>query len=241
MHIALSVQFGRDDQLIFAQQLGVQHVLAQVDSYDEKMLVALKNRVEKTGLRLAGIDGMRLADAEQAVAAVRAAADAGIGLIGCAHPSAAPGAPQPIGRGGALVQTERAPSVAFPPGMDSVVQAAAEGCVALAWRGRSTPAGMGLDLPLGDLGDDPDAALDALGSPVYIARAHNAKGGAPSFLDEGDVHLPRAVMALKKAGFDGPLLAYQPPGMVGDSAWGHKARAYDLGYLKAVLQALNAQ
>ncbi len=240
MRIALSVQFGRDDQLIFAQQLGVECVLAQVDGYDEKTLVALKNRVEKTGLRLAGIDGLALADAEQAVNAVRNAATAGIPLISCTRPSAAVVAPQPTGRGGALVQTESASLSAFPQGMDSVVQAAAERDVALAWMGRGAPTGTGLDLPLSDLGDDPDAALGALDNPVHIARAHSVKNGASSFLDEGDVNLPRAIMALKRSGFNGPLLAHHPLGMVGDSAWGHKARAYDLGYLKAVLQALNA-
>ena len=241
MHIALSVQFGRDDQLIFAQQLGVQHVLAQIDQCDEKTLVSLKNRVEKTGLCLAGIDGFALANADSAIAAVRAAAEAGIALIGCARPNGAPNTPQPTGRGGALVQTADAAPAEFPQGMDSVLQIATECGVALAWMGRSAPSGMGLDLLLSDLGDAPDAALSALENPVHIARAHNAKSGAPSFLDEGDVHLPRAMMALKEAGFDGPLLAHHPLGMVGDSAWGHKARAYDLGYLKAVLQALNAR
>ncbi len=33
-------------------------------------------------------------------------------------------------------------------------------------------------------------------------------------------------------------LSELPPGMVGDEAWGYKGRAFDLGYLKAVLQVL---
>ena len=174
MHIALSVQFSRDDQLIFAQQLGVGHVLAQVDHCDEKTLVSLKNRVEKTGLCLAGIDGFALANADSAIAAVRAAANAGIALIGCAMPSGTPSTPRPTGRGGALVQMEDAAPAEFPPGMDSALQAAAECGVGLAWMGRSAPAGMGLDLLLSDLGDDPEAALGTLSNPVHIeiGRAH---------------------------------------------------------------------
>ena len=70
MHIALSVQFGRDDQLIFAQQLGVKHVMAQVDCYDEKTLESLRNRVQRTGLQLAGIEGVPLVRVE-AMQAIR--------------------------------------------------------------------------------------------------------------------------------------------------------------------------
>ena len=75
---------------------------------------------------------------------------------------------------------------------------------------------------------------------MLIASACNRRGGKQAFLDEGDVNLPRVLWALRKAGFSGPLLAYQAPGMVGDSEWGHKGRAYDLGYLKAVLQAIQS-
>jgi hypothetical protein len=84
MHIALSVQFGRDDQLIFAQQLGVEHVVASVERrWDIETLAALKNRVEKTGLKLAGVEGLLTTDTEEAVAAVRAVEAAGIELISC--------------------------------------------------------------------------------------------------------------------------------------------------------------
>ena len=73
MHIALSVQFGRDDQLIFAQQLGVEHVVANMERrWDLETLTALKNRVEKTGLKLEAVEMSVATDMDEAVAAVRA-------------------------------------------------------------------------------------------------------------------------------------------------------------------------
>ena len=63
-------------------------------------------------------------------------------------------------------------------------------------------------------------------------------GGGEAFLDEGEVSLPLALRELQRAGFAGPVRAGQPPGMIGDAAWGHKGRAFDAGYLRAVLQVL---
>jgi hypothetical protein len=243
MHIALSVQFGRDDQLIFCQQLGVDYALAQVDRCDEQTLIALKNRVERTGLRLAGIDGFVLTDLETAQRAVAAAAAASIDLISCtgiAQPSSEP--PQPIGRGGALSTPYNAPEIALSEEeLRALARTAEDAGVRLAWSGFDALPGMGFDLSLDRLGDDPTAALDALAAPVYIARARNIQDGNTSFLDEGDVHIPRAIRALQRSGFSGPLLAHIPLGMAGDTEWGHKARAYDLGYLKAALQALQVR
>ena len=50
MDIALNVQYGRDDQLIFAQQLGVEQVVMTVENYGEEVLAMAKNRVEKSAL-----------------------------------------------------------------------------------------------------------------------------------------------------------------------------------------------
>ena len=59
MNLALALDCARDEDLIFAQQLGVTHVLAQLpDATDWRArdLRALRNRVEKAGLALAGIE-----------------------------------------------------------------------------------------------------------------------------------------------------------------------------------------
>ena len=241
MHIALSVQFGRDDQLIFAQQLGVEHVMAQVDCYDEKTLESLRNRVQRTGLQLAGIEGVPLVRVEALQDIISTAEAVGIDLISCTGPiSGSPPQPRPTGRGNALIPTRADPVSGLSAGETStVIDAARDAGLRLAWTGSNSPVGMGMDLALDHLGEDPTTTLAALKAPVIIARARNTRRGEPCFLDEGDCYLPRCISSLKAHSFDGPLLAHYPLGMVGDTDWRHKARAYDLGYLKAVLQALS--
>jgi|GEM_PF-2471962 len=242
MHIALSVQFGRDDQLIFAQQLGVEHVVAHVERrWDVETLTALKNRVEKTGLKLAGVEALLTTDTQEAVAAVRAAGAAGIELISCVAGPPTRDQRQPTGRGGALVDSDKTTAATIvPQGAEAIVEVAQEAGVSIAWTGKSAHAGGGLDLPLDRLGDDPAAALAALEAPVLIARAWNRRGSEQAFLDDGDTKLPRVLLALKEAQFTGLLLASPPPGIAGDSEWGHKGRAFDLGYLKAIVQTIQS-
>lgn len=240
MHIALSVQFGRDDQLILAQQLGVEHVVASVERrWDVETLTALKNRVEKTGLKLAAVEGLLTDETEVAVAAVRAIGAAGIEMASCVVGSMTRGERRPTGRGDALVASRKSTAVILvPPDPEAIVEAAREAGVSIAWTGERAPGGGGLDLPLSNLEGDPSAALAALEAPVLIARVWNRRGGEQAFLDEGEANVPRTLMALKSIGFTGPLLASSPPGMAGDSEWGHKGRAFDLGYLKAILQTI---
>ena len=240
MHIALSVQFGRDDQLIFAQQLGVEHVMAQVDCYDEKTLESLRNRVQRTGLQLAGIEGVPLVRVEALQAIISTAEAVGINLISCTGPiSGSTPQPRPTGRDNALIPTSADSVSSLSAGETStVIDTARDAGLQLAWTGLNSPAGMGMDLALDHLGEDPTTTLAAFKAPIFIARARNTKRGEPCFLDEGDCDLPRCISALKAHGFNGPLLTHYPLGMVGDTDWRHKARAYDLGYLKAVLQAL---
>ena len=125
MYLALCVEYGRDDQLIFAQQLGVEHVVMAVECWDAASLAHAKNRVEQATLTLAGLEGLSLQDAQAAQTALRATAR-------------------------------------------------------------------------------------------------------------------QALLALQRVGFAGPLCAGPPPGLVGDTDWGHKGRAYDLGYLRAVLQTIES-
>ena len=53
--------------------------------------------------------------------------------------------------------------------------------------------------------------------------------------------MPGVLLALQETGSTGPVRALAPPCMVGDSGWGHMGRAYDLGYLKAVLQTIESR
>ena len=79
------------------------------------------------------------------------------------------------------------------------------------------------------------AAIADYGERLAPMRVGNAAAGREAFLNEGETDVPRALMALKKVGFNGPIRAVSPPSMVGDTEWRHKGWAYDLGYLKAIL------
>ena len=106
----------------------------------------------------------------------------------------------------------------------------------------------GVDLSLGTVAamadEDPVRAIRHFGGQdkLFMVHLRNVRGKVPvftdTFLDEGDVVIPRALLACRSVGFAGPIRAATPPGMVGDTEWGHKGRAHDLGYLRALLQVL---
>lgn len=234
MDIALNVQYGRDDQLIFAQQLGVEQVVMTVENYGEEVLAMAKNRVEKSALKLAGLEGLVLADVEAASAVVRAAGAVGIGLVSVGQ--TAVDAREPVGRGEAMAGRRSGPAVNA-SAVASVLTAANEAGVQLALAG-DVP-GAGVDLDLAELGGtDPVAIINGYGDRLLMVRVGNVSADREAFLNEGEIDLPSTLLALKRVGFVGPVRAGLPPGMVGDTEWGHKGRAYDLGYLKAVLQAI---
>ena len=232
MYLALCVEYGRDDQLIFAQQLGVGHVVMAVQRWDEASLAYAKNRVEQATLTLAGLEGLPLQDAEAAQAALRAAGANGIDLVAAARQSV--GDREPVGRGGALVGPPVRAS-GDPPGLARILAAADAANVRLALGADMAGAGVDLDLATMREGD-----IAECGERLLIVRAGNVTAGRQAFLNGGEVDLPKALLALQRVGFAGPLCAGPPPGLVGDTEWGHKGRAYDLGYLRAVLQTIES-
>ncbi len=236
MYIALSVEYGRDDQLIFAQQLGVDHVVVAVEHWDDETLAHVKNRVEKSTLRLAGLEGLALGDEDAASAALQAAGAAGIGLVAARRNAV--GAREPEGRGAALVGPLARAEVDA-SALGGILSAAEAAGVRLAL-GEDVE-GAGIDLDLAAVGAaDPIALIQGYGERLLMVQAGNVAAGREAFLNEGEVDLPGALLALRRAGFAGPLRAVPPPGLVGDTEWGHKGRAYDLGYLKAVLQTIES-
>ena len=232
MNLALCVEYGRDDQLIFAQQLGVGHVVMAVQRWDEASLAYAKNRVEQATLTLAGLEGLPLQDAEAAQAALRAAGANGIDLVAAVRQSV--GDREPVGRGGALVGPPVRAS-GDPPGLVRILAAADASNVRLALGADMAGAGVDLDLATMREGD-----IAECGERLLIVRAGNVTAGRQAFLNGGEVDLPKALLALQRVGFAGPLCAGPPPGLVGDTEWGHKGRAYDLGYLRAILQTIEA-
>jgi len=61
-----------------------------------------------------------------------------------------------------------------------------------------------------------------------------------TFIDEGQVNMFEAMKAFKQSGFDGVLIDDHTPRVVNDTAWGHRGRAYAMGYMKALIQMVNS-
>lgn len=171
-------------------------------------------------------------DAEAAQAALRTAGANGIDLVAAARQSV--GDREPVGRGGALVGPPVRAS-GDPPALARILAAADAANVRLALGTDMAGAGVDLDLATMREGD-----IAECGERLLIVRAGNVTAGRQAFLNGGEVDLPKALLALQRVGFAGPLCAGPPPGLVGDTKWGHKGRAYDLGYLRAVLQTIES-
>jgi mannonate dehydratase len=86
-------------------------------------------------------------------------------------------------------------------------------------------------------------AVDAYSRQGRIAYVHlrNVRGKVPfykeTFIDEGDVDVPRVLRILKKNNFQGVIIPDHAPQMSCAAPW-HAGMAYALGYLRAVLQSL---
>jgi mannonate dehydratase len=51
--------------------------------------------------------------------------------------------------------------------------------------------------------------------------------------------MAEVMLALKQSGFTGFLIPDHVPHMVEDTPWGHRGRAYAIGYMKALLEVLD--
>jgi mannonate dehydratase len=86
-------------------------------------------------------------------------------------------------------------------------------------------------------------AVDTYSRQGNIAYIHlrNVRGKAPfykeTFIDEGDVDVPRVIRILKKNDFQGVIIPDHAPQMSCAAPW-HAGMAYALGYLRAAMQSL---
>lgn len=118
MHLALTLDPMQDADLLFAQQLGVDHILAETASLGRSSLAVMANRVRQAGLELAALDSLPTAmysnaivgeaaqaraeaDIAQVCAIIREAGQAGIRQIGYCWGISARGTASTEGRGGA--------------------------------------------------------------------------------------------------------------------------------------------
>lgn len=107
-----------------------------------------------------------------------------------------------------------------------------------------------LEFCLGSLAEMTDgdiyAAVEQYSSQQRLAYVHfrNVRGKVPhyreTFVDEGDIDMLRVLGILKKHGFDGVLIPDHTPQMTCDAPW-HAGMAYAMGYMRAALQAVEAE
>ena len=107
----------------------------------------------------------------------------------------------------------------------------------------------GLDFCMGcwsEMGpDDVIPAIRYFGSRGKLIYIHfrDVQGQVPcfneSFINEGNLDTFEVVKTLKEVGFNGFLIPDHVPRIVGDTPWGHRSRAYALGYIAALIDVVN--
>lgn len=109
--------------------------------------------------------------------------------------------------------------------------------------------GFGIDLCLGTVSEmgGEQAVLEAvryLAPRRKIAYVHlrDVRGTVPTFVEcflgEGNYRPPVVLRELAALGFDGFILDDHTPAMVGDSAYGHRGRAFALGYIQGLIEMM---
>ena len=109
--------------------------------------------------------------------------------------------------------------------------------------------GFGIELCLGTVSEmgGQAAVLDAIGylaprGKIAYVHLRDVRGTVPSFtecfLGEGNYHPPTVLRALRRGGFDGFILDDHTPALVGDSPYGHRGRAFALGYIQGLIEMM---
>ena len=79
---------------------------------------------------------------------------------------------------------------------------------------------------------------------VFFVHFRNPRGRVPEFdevfPDEGDTDMVAAVRAWKEVGFDGVIRIDHCPSVIGDNARADRSFAFQVGYLKGLIDALRA-
>lgn len=110
--------------------------------------------------------------------------------------------------------------------------------------------GFSIELCLGTVSEmgGEEAVLEAiryLGPRGKIAYVHlrDVKGTVPAFaecfLGEGNYRPAIVIRELRAAGFDGFILDDHTPALVGDSPYGHRGRAFALGYIQGLIEMMD--
>jgi len=80
---------------------------------------------------------------------------------------------------------------------------------------------------------------------IFWVHFRNIRGGLlkfeETFPDEGDIDMLKAMRIYKEVGYDGVLIPDHVPQLDFDSPQGHRAFAFALGYMKALIQAIESE
>jgi mannonate dehydratase len=107
----------------------------------------------------------------------------------------------------------------------------------------------GLDFCLGCWSEmNPNGVLKAIQyfgtrNRIFYVHFRDVQGQVPAFnecfVNEGNLDKFEVIRALKRSGFDGFLITDHVPHMVDDTQWGHRGRAYAIGYMTALVEWSN--
>ena len=79
---------------------------------------------------------------------------------------------------------------------------------------------------------------------IFYVHFRDVEGYVPkfaeSFVNEGNCDMFDVMKTLKEVGFTGFMIPDQVPHVVDDTAWGHRGRAYTIGYMTTFLEMLNS-
>jgi mannonate dehydratase len=78
---------------------------------------------------------------------------------------------------------------------------------------------------------------------IFYVHFRDVQGGAEDFtecfVNEGNSDMLKVMLELKDVGFKGFMIDDHVPHMVDDTHWGHRGRAYAIGYMTGLLEAVN--
>jgi len=98
-----------------------------------------------------------------------------------------------------------------------------------------------------EMGVDVIDAIHRIGRRGKIHHVHfrGVHGRVPryveTFIDEGDVDMLAAMRAFRDVGYTGTMVSDHTPKVIGDFAGGRIGRTFSHGYIRGLIQAVNAE
>jgi mannonate dehydratase len=80
---------------------------------------------------------------------------------------------------------------------------------------------------------------------LFLVHFRNIRGNASKFMetfvDEGDMDMLATMKAYQEVGYEHMIVPDHYPRIPGDTRWGHQSRAYQIGYVKALIAATGGE